>query len=130
MTHWSVRYVGRSYVEGTLDCAALAALVNREVFGREIALPAERSFGLRGLTRQIEALKDDYAAPTDTPREGDGVLMVSRGRLEHIGVYCLIDGQPWVLHAHRGAGQVVLSRLRDLDNQGLKLADPGFYRWR
>lgn len=123
--HWSARYVGTSYAAG--DCAELAARVQREVFGREVRLPTERGHGLRDRTRQIEDLKADYAARTETPAEGDGVLMVSRGRIEHIGVYCEIDGMPYVLHAMRNAGQVVLHRLRDLAHQGLVVE--GYYRW-
>lgn len=126
MAHWSERYVGIPYAEA--DCAELAARVQREVFAREIHIPTERGCGLRGLTRQIERLKDDYAARTDSPTEGDGVLMVSRGRLEHIGIYCDIAGTAYVLHAMRSAGQVVLHRIRDLAHQGL--AVEGYYAWR
>lgn len=125
--HWSERYVGMPYVEGDADCAALAARVQREVFGRAIGLPADRAGTLRGLTRQIEDLRADYAERTDAPADGDGVLMIGRGRLDHIGLYCLIDGTPWVLHAMRNAGAVVLHRLSVIDEQGLRVE--GFYRW-
>lgn len=125
MEHWAERYVGHPYAQD--DCAQLAARVNREVFGREIRLPVERAAGLRGLTRQIEDLKAEVAARTDAPSEGDAVLMVSRGRLEHIGVYCEIGGAPYVLHALRNAGHACLHRLCDLDKIGLTLE--GCYRW-
>lgn len=125
MRHWSERYVGMPYAEA--DCAELAARVQREVFGRVILLPSERRPGLRGLTRQIETLKGDYATRTDSPADGDGVLMVSRGRIEHVGVYCEIGSAPYVLHAMRSAGQVVLHRARDLSHQGLTVE--GYYQW-
>jgi len=128
MAHWSDRYVGQPYVPGENDCAELAARVQREVFGREIALPSERAFGLRGLTAQIDAARDDYGTRTDSPADGDAVLMRCRGKLSHIGVYCDLDGVGWVLHAVRNAGQVVRHRLRELPLQGL--AVEGFYRWK
>lgn len=125
--HWSDAYVGQPYVAGEHDCAALAVQVQREVFGREVLLPAERAHGLRGMSAQIESLKEDYAVRVETPAEGDAVLMVGRGHLDHIGLYCLIDGVPYVLHAMKKSGQVVRHRLRELLDQGLKVE--AFYRW-
>lgn len=123
--HWSARYVGMPYQ--VADCAMLAAHVQREVFGREIRLPTDRAPGLRGMTDQIERLKTDFAACVDAPVEGDAVLMISRGKIEHIGIFCVIDREPWVLHSVRNAGQAVLHRLRELSNQGLTIE--GYYRW-
>lgn len=124
--HWSEQYVGLPY--STADCAALAARIQREIFSREIFLPHDRAPGLRGMTTQIERLKGDYAIPTDAPIEGDAVLMMSRGKLEHIGTYCVIGNEPWVLHSMRNAGQTVLHRLRDLKTQGIRVE--GYYRWK
>lgn len=126
--HWSDKYVGLPYIEVEQDCAALAARVQREAFGREIRLPSERCHGLRSLSAQIVSLRDDYGKPTEAPVDGDAVLMIGRGRLSHIGVYCVIDDAPYVLHAMRNAHQVVRHRLRELPNQGL--AVEGFYRWK
>lgn len=125
--HWAQQYVGQPYIEGEHDCAAFAARVQREVFRREIFLPTARA-GLRGNARMIDTLAADYAVPTTTPRDGDAVLMVSRGRLSHVGIYCLFGNVPYVLHAMKNAGMVVLHRIRDLDNQGLTLE--GYYQWR
>lgn len=124
--HWSEHYVGLPYAEA--DCAELAQRVRREVFGQETGLPSERAASLRGLTVQIETLKADYAEPVTEPREGDAVLMVGRGRLDHIGIYCEINNTPYVLHAQRNAGHTVLHRLRELPGVGLRLE--GFYRWK
>lgn len=125
--HWSSAYVGQPYVPGEMDCAALAVRVRQEVFGHAIGLPTDRAAGLRGLTRQIEDLKVDYGEPTDSPQDGDAVLMIGRGRLDHIGLYCEIEGAPWVLHAMRNAGMVCLHRLHALAELGLRVE--GFYRW-
>lgn len=133
--HWSERYVGRRYVPGEFDCGELARLVQREVFGREIRLPAARDYELAGgplekfraMAAQIERCKDDVAARVDLPRDGDGVLLISRGYRQHIGVHCAIAGERWVLHASDGSGQVQLGRARDLALRGLSIE--GYYRW-
>ncbi len=127
MTHWAERYVGEPYIEGENDCAALAARVQFEVFGRRIGLPTERLSDHRGWSRQIEIHRADYAIPTDLPQDGDAVLMIGRGRLNHIGIYAHINGSGYVLHAMKSAGHVVLHRIRDLDRYGLQVE--GFYKW-
>jgi hypothetical protein len=118
--------VGLPYAEA--DCAELARRVRLEVFGQAVPLPAERAAGLRGLSRQIEDLKADYGTPTTAPADGDAVLMYTRGRLRHVGLYCLIGGVAWVLHALRGAGETRRHRLRELPGYGIQVE--GFYRWR
>ena len=133
--HWSARYVGRRYVEGAFDCGELARLVNREVFNREIRLPAARDHHqvegtlakFHAMAGQIEAAKDDVARRVDAPQDGDGVLLVSRGYRQHIGLHCFIHGERWVLHASDGSGQVQLQRERDLGVRGLSIE--GYYRW-
>lgn len=128
MRHWSDRYLGRPYIEGEYDCAELCRQVLYAEFGRMVAIPVERGTIPHGLSAQIAAHRDDLARRTLEPREGDGVLMRGRGRVNHLGIFCRIDGEPWVLHAHKGAGQVVRSRVRDLAGQGLPVE--GYYRWR
>lgn len=142
MSHWSDAYVGRPYVEGEFDCAELARTVNREVFGRAIRLPAERwhagkagAARLMAMRAQIEDGKADYGVPTDAPQDGDAVLLYSRARLAHIGLYCLIPqglpsvvgGAAWVLHAADDARQAVRTRLRELERLGYRLE--GYYTW-
>ena len=53
--------------------------------------------------------------------------MQCRGRPSHIGAYCLVDGEPSVLHAMANAGMTVRHALRDLNRIGLAIE--GFYRW-
>ena len=65
------------------------------------------------------------------PVEGDGVLMVAAGRRRslghHIGLWCAVAGEPYVLHCLRGVGSI-LHPIRDLDRRALELE--GVYRWR
>ena len=86
--------------------------------------------GTREWDRQIAALKGVYARRTTDPREGDGVLMAAAGRGRsmghHIGIWCALGGEPYVLHCLKGVGSI-LHPLRDLDRRALMLE--GVYRW-
>ena len=126
--HWAETYVGDPYVPGEHDCGAFAARVMREQFGREVHLPSARGHGLRDDSRQINRLLDDFGEPVDTPAESDAVVMVSRGMLSHVGIYCEINGEAHVVHAMKNAGQVCLHKLRQLEHLGLRIE--GYYRWR
>lgn len=127
MAHWSTRYIGRPYSE--TNCAELAARVQREVFGLEIALPDAMPTFAGHQSKMIDALGADYAYRVTAPADGDAVLMRCRGRLSHVGVYCDFGrGYGYVLHAMKSAGQVVLHRVRDLARVNLDLE--GYYRWR
>lgn len=135
MAHWSDAYVGLPYVEGGFDCGDLARKVRAEVFDQAISLPSERLYvGLSGVAkvramhRQIELCRDDCATPTAMPRDGDGVLIQANGYIDHIGIYCLINGEPWVLHAALDARQVIRTRLRELPLYGYRVE--GFYQWK
>lgn len=136
MNHWTERYVGLPVGEG-FDCAELARLVNREVFGREIQVPGERDYiGAESVRARFSAMQSQIAQelpacaePTDAPVDGDGVLIKARGYLQHVGIYCLVDGEPCVLHAAdmKVGPQVVRQRIREMPIRGLHIE--GFYRW-
>lgn len=124
--HWSEQYVGTAYAD--CDCAQLAQRVQREMFGRAIAMPSERDGGVFALSAQIQRLRDDYGTRTETPAEGDAVVTCQHGRLWHVGIYVVIGGEPYVLHAVRSAGQACLHKLRDLARWGFTVE--GYYQWR
>lgn len=126
--HWSDRYIGLPYIPETGDCAALAARVSREIFGKEPPLPVSHATTLREQSAQILGYRDELAERIDGPVDGTPVLFIGRGRLCHIGVMCWIAGEWWVLHADQSAGMVVRQRLRDLTRLHFKLE--GFYRWK
>lgn len=126
MAHWAEQYVGISYQR--FDCAALCVQVQQDIYGRDIDLPIERASGLRGISQQIGDLQADYADPVDMPEEGDAVLMIGRGHLNHIGTLVMIRGQAWVLHAMKNVGQTVLHRIHQLESIGLSVE--GYYRWK
>lgn len=126
--HWSDRYVGLPYVPETGDCAALAAKVSHEVFGKVPPMPSSHAVGLRDQTAQIIEHRDELADRVEHPTDGCPALFVGRGRLCHIGVMCWLAGEWWVLHADQSAGAVLRQRLRDLTRLHWKLE--GYYRWK
>lgn len=130
MAHWSEAYIGRGYVLGESDCARLVCDVRREVFGLPVPEDAEPDRAASALQRfkQMSDGVAEYGERVETPQEGDAVLMLCRGRPSHIGAYCVVDGEPSVLHAMQNAGMTVLHRLRDLPRYLLTVE--GFYRWK
>lgn len=125
--HWSDRYVGQDYEADTADCAVLACAVAREVLGKDIQLPGERRPGPFGRNTQIQQKHGDFARRVDGPADAQPVLLICRGRAQHIGVMCYLAGEWWVLHADQGAGFVLRQRLRDMPRQGYTVE--GFYEW-
>jgi hypothetical protein len=123
--HWSEHYIGRRYRRGDADCVALAVSVQREQFGRAPLMPTAERWG--AARHHPHILAHDYGEPTTTPIDGDAVAMRC-GRGWHLGVYCEINGEVWVLHATSNVGAAHLSRLRDLSRQGLTVE--GYYRWK
>lgn len=126
-------YVGRPYVDGQFDCADLAVLVQAEVFGRTVALPAarRRPQGRAGQRATINALRDDVALRVDVPFTGCGVLLTERvqgAEAWHIGTGAMHRGEVWVLHNSNPATGARLDRLQDLQRWGLRLE--GFYAWK
>ena len=130
MAHWSDKYIGQPYSRGDADCARLLCQVRREVFGLPVPDDAEveRAASRLGRAAQMADGVDEFGVRVGAPNEGDAVLMLCRGRPSHIGVFCLVDEEPCVLHAMENAGMAVRHRLRDLPR--VMLSVEGFYRWK
>lgn len=128
--HWSEAYIGNPYIPGEADCGRLVCRVRREVFRLPVPDEAEfeRAASRLGRVGQMADAVAVFGQPVAVPSDGDAVLMICRGRPSHIGVYCVVDGEPSVLHAMENAGCVVRHALRNL---GLvQLAVEGFYAWK
>lgn len=130
MQHWAEQYIGLPYETNTADCARLVTKVRTEIFKEEVPSDVEvhRAASRLGRAAQMSDLVAMYTEPVKEPSEGDVVLMLCRGRPSHVGVYCIVNNEPSVLHAMENAKMVVLHRLRDLDK--VFLAIEGFYRWK
>ena len=127
--HWTDAYVGRPYIPDAEDCAYLAATVQREVFGREVVLPAERPNNPAAGAEMIARMLTDHAVRLTAPEEGAIVLM-RRGSLArpwHVGTYFEQAGEAWILHATLAAAAATVVRLRDLPRFGFQVE--GYYAW-
>lgn len=123
-------YVGMDYVAGAFDCADLAVLVQREVFGRTVRLPTHP---LGGATQRAAILRhrDALATRVDVPFTGAAVLFFAVNNkgdhVYHIGTACLHRGEVLVLHNSYETGGVRMDKLQDLLRWGMKLE--GYYAW-
>lgn len=124
--HPAEEFVGIPYCAETMDCADFVAHVRREMFGHEVRLPNGR---LRGEAGQVALgeLSKAYAVPTDSPQDGDLVLMKRRAGVGHVGLYFRISHEDWVLHSNETNGCAVLHRVRELPTWGARIE--GYYRW-
>jgi hypothetical protein len=134
-SHWSNKYVGKVYVAEEYDCGEMVREVQIQEFHRTVLIPTERSYRgkqgrekLRETARQILLERDRVAVRTETPVDGDAVLMFSGSKAMHVGVYCLINGEAWVLHCAERVAQVIRTRVRELDPRGFRLE--GYYKWK
>lgn len=130
MSHWCENYIGRPYALGESDCARLVCNVRREVFGLPVPneVDIKRAQSASGRFSQMTEGIQEYSVRTDSPEDGDIVLMLCRGRPSHVGAYCHVNGEACVLHAMKNAGMVVLHRIRELPRVNLHLE--GFYKWK
>jgi hypothetical protein len=126
MRHWAESYVGLPYAD--FDCAELCRKVQIEQFNKILTIPEYRCKGLHSVSKMIDNLQDDFATIVSKPIEGDAVLMIGKGRINHIGIACYINNQLFVLHAMRNAGMTVLHNIVSLGAIGLKVE--GYYQWK
>ena len=127
--HWSENYIGKPYQLGDADCAALCIdVIENEFNGNlpEFCKQYRENTRLRR-AHQLETLAREATHRTDKPAEGDVVLMLCRGRPSHVGIYCIVDNEPSVLHAMENAKMVVRHKIRDLEKFWLKVE--GYYKW-
>lgn len=124
--HWSDQYIGQRYVAGQHDCAVFAARVQADQFGRAVVLPVDHGDTPFGSSSLIAKHLGEYLTPTQNPVDGDIVMALSAGRLWHIGVLAVIDGERWMVHASAQAGMVIGTRIADFGLVALKLE--GYYQ--
>lgn len=125
------RYVGLPYDARRFDCADLALLVARELYGRDVHLPG-RPRPLRDdeQAAAISAYTAELAVAVQVPVDGDLVLMRDLGDKQpgHLGIFVRLGAALMVLHTSHVLGGSRLHRLRDLP--GLGLSVEGYYRWK
>jgi len=133
--HWSDKYVGKPYVAEVYDCGEMAREVLQREFHRIVLIPSDRNYAgkegrekIKAVAKQILHERDRVGYRTSDPTDGDGVLMFSGSKMMHVGIYCIINGEPWVLHCAERPAQVIKTRVRELEPRGFKLE--GYYKWK
>ena len=127
------RFIGIPYCPRRMDCADLAMLVQRDLFGRQVLLAGKRPRPLDTVAQDmaLNAYTRQLADPVATPQDGDLVLMREPGAAVagHAGTYFFINYAPHVLHtAAWMQGGSTLHRLQDLPALGLTVE--GYYKWK
>lgn len=123
--HWSDSYIDIAHAE--LDCAQLVERVLREQFGRtDLHFPHRQADDLEHRSALIVRSQADFAERIEEPVDGCGVLMFARGRKAHIGLYCVIQGMPYVLHSDALFGASMRHPLVRLPRC---YRVEGFYQW-
>lgn len=125
-------FVGIPYCPRHMDCADLALLVQRELFGRAVVLAGKRARPLEPFDQAsaIASYCDELGTFVEQPLDGDAVLMRDFDAVHagHVGIYVFTNYAPHVLHTSHKLGASVLHRVQDL--QGYGLAVEGYYRWK
>ena len=124
--HPAEAFVGIPYDADTFDCADLVAHVRKHLHGHDVRLPNGRPRREAGQVALGE-LSKAYATRTEAPQDGDLVLMKRRAGVGHVGLYYLIGGEGWVLHANETNGMSVFHRVRELPDWGAIIE--GYYAW-
>ncbi|WP_417282220.1 hypothetical protein [Comamonas sp.] len=126
------RFVGIPYCPRHMDCADLALLVQRDLFGRHVVLAGKRArpLDLDAQAAAIAGYCSELGTAVEQPQDGDAVLMrdIGADQAGHIGTYVFTNYAPHVLHTSHKLGASVLHRVQDLPGYGL--AVEGYFRWK
>jgi hypothetical protein len=125
MNHWTDRFLNIPHAQ--LDCAQLVQKVLAEHYSRSIQFPQKQSNNLFHRAALITQHARDFARPIDQPVEGCGVLMYGRGRMAHMGIYCVLNGIGHILHSDSLFGHSTLLPFARAQPPLYKLQ--GFYEW-
>lgn len=117
-------FFGYTYDPDLFDCVDLTLAVQRKLYGREFAVPADR----RQARREQRRLIGTYLERTDHPADGDAVLMREAGRhkADHIGTWFKLGGEACVLHTTERT-DTIITRVRQMADLGLTIE--GYYKW-
>ena len=120
MNHWAEQYIGLPWESGAqgpeaFDCWAFLRHVQQHHFGRHLPVVQVDELTLGGLRVLLsDGLLKGWER-TESPREGDGVLMPRANEI-HVGLWVDIDGGR-ILHCAEGFG-VVAQPVRAIVNDG------------
>lgn len=117
------RYVGIEYCESTMNCAEFVKLVELKLFQREVRIPSGSPRGARGQI-MLGELSKPYGVRTESPTDGDFVIMHGKRRGWHVGVYFHICHEGYILHCADEAKRSELTPVREIGSP-----IEGYYKW-
>lgn len=114
----------------TMDCVDLTFLIQKSVFDRNYEIePRERgnifyftSFLKRHLTEFLDG-------KTDSPKDGDCVLLKHRGRLCHVGTLHIHKGKKYIVHTMDSFFYSCIHEFDKIGKYGF-LEVEGIYSWK
>lgn len=125
MAHWSDGYIDVPYA--VENCAALVERVRREVWGSRVRFPRPTRASVLHYGALLTARARDFATPIATPHDGCAVIVLARGRLAHLGLYCELPDQPYLLHSDNTFGASVRIPMSRVCRPRFTIE--GFYAW-
>lgn len=124
LNHWARKYIMIPF--RPYNCAAFVEFVLKDHFKCEMVFPQTTL----NRNKDIELIKQFTLTlkRTDTPEDGDIVLMDGYREACHVGVYADINGVGHVLHSDVNIKSSAIHRISDLFNYRYFLN--GYYKWR
>lgn len=128
MSHWALKYIGKSWGDET-DCLYWFRTISMEQFGVNVPICGhiDHSTKFSMVKSAMKEMSTDILSnygykQTQSPDEGDAVFLTQRNNPHHIGMVLFLNGgEMHVLHALDGIGQVVISNRGDLALNGWKI---------
>lgn len=123
--HWSERFL--SIQQKDMNCAEFVEHVLREQFGRHYKFPQSRG-SLFIQSKQLRECVPQYCEKTDSPIDGDLVLLHGLRMMCHVGIFVKIGRTQYILHTERKFKTAALHELNKIIYFGYSVE--GFYKWR
>jgi len=125
VAHWSEGYIDVPHA--VENCAALVERLRREQFGSKQVFPRPERRAVFHHSDLITSHLRDFVTPIDAPHDGCCVIVLARGRLAHIGMYCELPDQPYLLHSDSWFGASVRIPMSRVCAPRFRIE--GFYAW-
>lgn len=109
-----------------MNCSQFVEHVLRDHFKIDYSFPQSQG-NVFEQSNLIKKSLNDFVIKTDSPKEGDMVLMNGTRRLCHVGLYVKIKNNDYVFHTESTMKTAALHKLSDLSLYGYSVE--GFYTW-
>ena len=122
--HWTMKYLSIEYKD--MNCSEFASHVLKDHFKKNYNFPQSEG-SIFNQSAQIKESLPKFAYKTDTPKEGDLILMHGRRRMCHVGIAVKIGRSWYVLHTESSMKTAALHQINKVFFNGYTVE--GFYTW-